>query len=38
MYIYIYLYIYKVFEKVWYEGLLLKLNQKDVSGNLLHLL
>ena len=30
--------ISKVFDKVWHEGLLLKLNQNGISGNLLNLL
>ena len=27
-----------VFDKVWYEGLISKLKQNDISGNLLNLL
>ena len=30
--------IFKAFDKVWHEGLLLKLNQNGISGNLLKLL
>ena len=28
----------KVFDKVWYEGLILKLGRNGISGNLLYLL
>ena len=34
----VFLDIFKAFGKVWREGLLLKLNQNDISGNLLGLL
>ena len=34
----VFLDIYKAFDKVWHEGLRLKLNKKDISGNLLKLL
>ena len=30
----VFLYISKVFNNVWHEGLLLKLNQNGISGNL----
>ena len=34
----VFLDISNAFDKVWHEGLLLKLNQNDISGNLLKLL
>ena len=34
----IFLDIYKAFDKVWHEGLLFKLSQNGISGNLLDLL
>ena len=33
----VFLDIYKAFDKVWHEGLLLKLNENGISGNLLKL-
>ena len=34
----VFLDIYKAFDKVWHEGLLLKLNRNSISGTLLQLL
>ena len=34
----VYLDMYKAFDKVWHEGLIFKLQQNDIEGNLLALL
>ena len=34
----VFLDISKAFDKVWHEGLIFKLKQNDISGNLLNLL
>ena len=33
----LFLYVSKAFDKVWHKGLLFKLSQSDISGNLLNI-